>query len=144
MWLQQPLDGFKYIFETPVLSSLLFLSSVCAWLPCLWHYASVGYIAILVTKCVRRCFVAPVSPLLWVSCECVASWVACVCFVILSTIFYNNDNDRYKGGRQEESAIVIFRLLLRLRRMYVTSLCLDLNGMRRTQFETRVWTLYHS
>ena len=53
------------------------------------------------------------------------SWVPFVCLVVLSTNFYNNDNDRYKGGRQEESAIVIFRLLLRIRRMYVTSIRLD-------------------
>ena len=53
------------------------------------------------------------------------SWVACVCFVFLSTNFYNNDNDRYKGGRQEEPAILISRLLLRMRRMYVASIRLD-------------------
>ena len=74
----------------------------------------------------RLCFVAPVSALLRVSCACVARLGSlCVCLVVLSTNFYNNDNDRYKGGRQEESAIVIFRLLLHIRRMYVTSIRLD-------------------
>ena len=43
-------------------------------------------------------------------------------------------------GRQEEPAIVISRLLLRMRRMYVASSCLfglplRMNGMRRTQFD---------
>ena len=38
------------------------------------------------------------------------------------------------GGRQEEPAILISRLLLRMRRMYV-GLPLRMNGMRKTQFD---------
>ena len=46
-------------------------------------------------------------------------------------------------GRQEGPAILISRLLLRMRRMYADSIPLTTNGMHIMKLITRVWTICH-
>ena len=125
MWVKQPPDGFKlslkllcyrryffypvFVLDLCVCDSTPPLSTSLFWIPSV-YVAALWLLSVRYCECPVR-----VSP----------SWVSCVCFVVLSTNFYNNGNDRYKGRRQEESSIVIFRLLLRMRRMYVASIRLD-------------------
>ena len=116
--------GLSYLWNSCVIVVTFFilclcLTSVCATLRLHWVHRYFGY-----SVCASL-LVAPVSPLHWVSCACVAKLGdLCVLCGLISN-FYNNDSDKSKGWRQEEPAILISRLLLRIRRMYVA----------RTQFD---------
>ena len=46
--------------------------------------------------------------------------------------------------RQEEPTSLIFRLLIRMRRMYLASIRLEYMECTERNLITRIWTFYHS